>query len=63
MKKILFICSGNVGRSQIAEAFYNDFTESHNALSAGIDKNTPAKYPKIPDGICKIMTEENLDLS
>ena len=62
MTKILFVCSGNVGRSQIAEAFYNYFTNSKNAFSAGIDPNTPIKYPKMPDEICQIMSEENIDV-
>lgn len=35
MAKILFICSGNVGRSQAAEGFYNHFTHSNDASSAG----------------------------
>ncbi|MFW6047364.1 MAG: low molecular weight phosphatase family protein [Candidatus Woesearchaeota archaeon] len=63
MAKILFICSGNVGRSQMAEAFYNHFTNSKNAFSAGIDPNTPTKYPKIPNEICQIMKEENIAVS
>ena len=63
MKKILFVCSGNVGRSQMAEAFYNSFTKSKNAFSAGTDPNTPKKYPKMPDEICQIMKEENIDVS
>jgi len=63
MTKILFVCSGNVGRSQMAEAFYNYFTKSKNAFSAGTNSNTSTKYPKIPDEICQIMKEENIDVS
>lgn len=33
--KILFVCEGNVMRSQMAEAFYNLLTKSHDAASAG----------------------------
>ncbi len=33
--KILFICEGNMMRSQMAEAFYNAFTNSSDATSAG----------------------------
>jgi protein-tyrosine-phosphatase len=33
--KILFVCSGNVARSQEAAAFYNELTESSDAQSAG----------------------------
>jgi len=63
MKKILFVCSGNVGRSQMAEAFYNYFTKSKNAFSAGTDPNTPKSYLKMPHEICQIMLEEGIDVS
>ena len=33
---VLFVCYGNVGRSQIAEAFFNFATEKHTAMSAGV---------------------------
>jgi protein-tyrosine-phosphatase len=33
--KILFICKWNVGRSQIAEFFFNKFSKKHNSISAG----------------------------
>ena len=33
--KILFICRGNVGRSQIAEHIFNSLTTEHTAISAG----------------------------
>jgi protein-tyrosine-phosphatase len=35
MKKVLFICRGNVGRSQFAEARYNHITKGLNSISAG----------------------------
>lgn len=37
MKKILFICQANVGRSQMAEAFYNHHTRSSAAMSAAVE--------------------------
>lgn len=61
--KILFICDGNVGRSQIAEAYYNNFTNSLNATSAGIDPKTPLKWTRPAQVVLDVMLEENLDLS
>lgn len=63
MKKILFVCSGNVGRSQMAEAFYNYYSESKDAISAGTDPDTSIKYPEIPKEIRQIMLEEGIDIS
>jgi protein-tyrosine-phosphatase len=61
--KILFICHGNVGRSQIAEAYYNHFTKSSDASSAGVDPKTPLKYPRLAPEVLQIMQEEKIDLS
>ncbi len=33
--KVLFVCRQNVGRSQMAKAFYNALTNTNNASSAG----------------------------
>ena len=63
MVKILFVCSGNVGRSQMAEAYYNHFTKSRNASSAGTDSETPKKYSALPHEIIMLMKEESVDVS
>ena len=34
---ILFLCRGNVFRSQLAEYFFKELTKKHNVQSAGID--------------------------
>ena len=62
-KKILFICEGNVGRSQIAEGFYNYYTQTHYGKSAGIN-NVGEKYNYIPrEDIIKVMLEKKIDIS
>lgn len=63
MKKVLFVCSGNVCRSQIAEAFYNYFSNSENAFSAGVDPTTPARYEHPTKEIIQVMAEEGIDVS
>ena len=40
MAKVLFVCEGNMMRSQMAEAFYNSLTDSNNATSAGAAAET-----------------------
>jgi protein-tyrosine-phosphatase len=65
--KILFICKSNVGRSQIAEAFFNIFSKKDKAISTGtqvfekdgqvIEKNGKTKF------LFEVMNEEGIDLS
>ena len=54
---------GNVGRSQMAEAFYNHFTKSGNSWSAGIQKDTPAKYENPTPKVVDSMLELGIDIS
>jgi protein-tyrosine-phosphatase len=62
-KKILFICQANVGRSQMAEGFYNHKTQSSDATSAGTD-DVGAKYNFSPaPNIINIMLEKGIDVS
>jgi protein-tyrosine-phosphatase len=63
MKKILFVCTGNVGRSQMAEAYYNKYSGSDAAVSAGVDPLTPNKYPKLAQEVIDVMREEGIDVS
>ncbi len=63
MTKILFVCTGNVSRSQMAEAFYNHFTKSKNASSAGIVDYTPEEYGHPVKEIVDVMLEEGIDVS
>lgn len=41
--KILFVCWANVGRSQMAKAFYNSLTNTDDANSAGTEVEMPGE--------------------
>lgn len=63
MKEILFICHGNVGRSQMAEAFYNQYRGCNQAISAGI-QDVREKYHGSPTSdIIQVMLEKGIDVS
>ena len=66
--KILFVCKGNVGRSQIAEALFNKhFGDTHKSFSAGTKISGPEQpigelMPQIQE-VLDVMKEEGLDVS
>jgi arsenate reductase (thioredoxin) len=63
MKKILFVCQANVGRSQMAEGFYNFLTQSKNAISAGAeDFAKKYNYRPTPE-IIEAIAEKGIDIS
>jgi protein-tyrosine-phosphatase len=65
--KILFICKGNVGRSQMAEGFLNSMTSKHKAFSAGLNpglhENKMLSEEKDSMVVVKSMKEKGIDLS
>ncbi len=60
--KILFVCNANVVRSQMAQAFYNHFTKTQNADSAGVnaEKYPTVKIPTVADFDAHLVAK-NLD--
>ena len=59
MKTVLFVCVGNSGRSQMAEAFFNHYAEGKaRAISAGTE---PAST--VDPTVIKVMKEVGIDIS
>lgn len=59
MKKVLFVCVHNSGRSQMAEAFFNQIAEGKaKGISAGTD---PAEA--VDPMVIEVMKEAGIDLS
>jgi arsenate reductase (thioredoxin) len=63
MSQPLFLCHGNVMRSQMAEGFYNYFTNSTDARSAGVNPETPKKFTSPHHQGIAVMAEEGIDVS
>lgn len=67
--KVLFVCWANVGRSQMAEAFYNHLTNSQNADSAGTEVEDPGetlgerKKRRGGTFVIEAMAEEGIDIT
>jgi len=61
--KILFICFGNIARSQMAQGYYNHYTNSSDATSAGASMNAGTRYKHPTDDVIKVMREEGIDVS
>ncbi len=59
MKKVLFVCVGNSGRSQMAEAFFNDLAKGKaEASSAG---SNPAE--SVDPQVVEVMHDVGIDIS
>ncbi len=63
MSKVIFVCHENVGRSQIAEAFYNYYTNSNDAISGGTDSCAPHMYHGPGKIVIQAMQEKGIDVS
>jgi protein-tyrosine-phosphatase len=66
--RVLFVCKGNVGRSQMAEAlFKKKFRNTHEVFSAGTKLSGPEQpiselMPGTKD-VLDVMSEEGIDVS
>lgn len=61
MKKVLFVCMGNIFRSQIAEAYYNFSTGCDYAKSAGLRPQDNVNN-NIPEAVKEAMLEVGIDM-
>ena len=59
MKKVLFVCVENAGRSQMAEAFAKKYGENKFTVSSA--GNKPAE--KVNPTVVEVMKEKDIDLS
>lgn len=57
--KILFLCKWNIYRSQIAEAFFNEYSKKHKAISARFIKPDRDNHKLV----IRAMKEKGIDLS
>ncbi|MBU4285175.1 low molecular weight phosphatase family protein [Patescibacteria group bacterium] len=60
--EILFICRANVGRSQMAPAFFNRLSKKHKAVGAGTHVDNRCGEPLHPF-VVQCMSEVGYDLS
>ena len=59
MKKILFVCVENAGRSQMAEAFAKKYGEGKIVASSAGNKPADKVNPKVVE----VMKEKGIDIS
>lgn len=62
MSNILFLCQANVGRSQMAEAFFNNLTNSKQASSAACEDFIEKYDGKPTREIINIMKEVGINM-
>lgn len=63
MYKYLFVCNENIGRSQIAEGFYNAKADRKSATSAGIVDSSKKYNGRPRPDVIQVMKELEIDIS
>ena len=63
--KVLFVCVANVGRSQMAEAFFNNLSKKNKATSAGTkgEKYEGRELKEFAQPVLACMTDTGIDIS
>jgi protein-tyrosine-phosphatase len=64
--KVLFVCWGNSGRSQFAEAFFGKVAPHHSISSAGTNADERNKHfgtDHVPEQVMQVMKEIGFDMS
>lgn len=62
--KVLFVCKSNVGRSQMAEAFFLSLAPEHEATSAGTHVSAEGvPISETADKVVKTMSSAGIDVS
>lgn len=62
---VLFVCRQNIGRSQMAAALYNKYSEQGHAESAGTAVTTEGETLQQfgADNVIKVMADEGIDVA
>jgi len=64
MNKTLFLCAANVWRSQMAEWYYNFFSDDNSWISAALIEDRRLKYWHRPaTEIVEVMSDDWVDIS
>ena len=61
--KVLFVCQANVGRSQMAEAYYNFHTQSSDVRSVGVEDFREKYHHRPTAKIIDTMLEKGINIS
>lgn len=62
--KVLFVCKSNVGRSQMAEAFFTILAPQHETMSAGTHVSSEGvPISETADKVVKTMSKAGIDVS